>query len=299
MVDWWYSPRAAARVVGFFLLAVPLLGSYVALSPEADYHVLPLVVAAGWIALGTVLVAVAPPLRRLTVQLILGISSASLLLAATVIGPYAAGPMMAVLPGNVASWFIAFPRRSAVIACVVMAVGAAAGAVRAEVAPELILSSLTAASAVGLTLWWLVSVARTAEIDPLTALPNRRQLDWVLQALQQPAAIAVIDLDDFKAINDRVGHPGGDLLLQAVAETLHEVSGPSWSVFRTGGDEFVVVAPRMSATRLRQRLTGLGGTGPTSWSASVGVASTSDYASAQQAIEAADSALYAVKHRRG
>ncbi len=84
--------------------------------------------------------------------------------------------------------------------------------------------------------------------DELTGLPNRRALDRYF-AEQLPAvvksgqhiALGIIDLDDFKAINDTHGHDHGDLLLKTVAERIGPRMGPQDFLARLGGDEFVVV----------------------------------------------------------
>jgi len=89
--------------------------------------------------------------------------------------------------------------------------------------------------------------ATLARFDPLTHLPNRLALrerfaDSVAQGAA-PEAIAVhcLDLDRFKPVNDRYGHPVGDALLRAVAERLQGVLRPRDFAARIGGDEFVVV----------------------------------------------------------
>ena len=83
--------------------------------------------------------------------------------------------------------------------------------------------------------------------DPLTSLPNRRlfvdRLDAVLEAHvadQRAAAVTFIDIDDFKALNDRVGHGIGDQALQIVADRLRVTLRPGDLVARLGGDEFVI-----------------------------------------------------------
>ncbi|HSV55306.1 MAG TPA: EAL domain-containing protein [Burkholderiaceae bacterium] len=90
--------------------------------------------------------------------------------------------------------------------------------------------------------------------DPLTRLPNRRLLmDRLQQALATSArrnrhgALLFIDLDNFKTLNDTLGHDKGDLLLQQVAERLIHCVREGDTVARQGGDEFVVVLEDLSA----------------------------------------------------
>jgi diguanylate cyclase (GGDEF)-like protein len=87
-----------------------------------------------------------------------------------------------------------------------------------------------------------------AEHDPLTQLPNRRQLfthltDAIDRASNRGACVGVffLDLDNFKNINDSMGHAFGDGVLEAVAEQLRATAGPGGFAARLGGDEFTVV----------------------------------------------------------
>jgi diguanylate cyclase (GGDEF)-like protein/PAS domain S-box-containing protein len=92
-----------------------------------------------------------------------------------------------------------------------------------------------------------------AHHDSLTGLPNRRLLDDRLrQALHLARrrdarlAVMVLDLDDFKQVNDRFGHNTGDAVLREVAQRLSACMRKSDTLARQGGDEFVVVVPEVS-----------------------------------------------------
>lgn len=91
-------------------------------------------------------------------------------------------------------------------------------------------------------------IRNLAFYDPLTQLPNRRLLmDRLEQALasgnrhKRKGALLFIDLDNFKTLNDTLGHDHGDLLLQQVAERLSRCTREGDTVARLGGDEFVVM----------------------------------------------------------
>lgn len=94
----------------------------------------------------------------------------------------------------------------------------------------------------------LSKVAAQAWHDPLTGLANRRLFaERTEQALRSrhrrgvPVAILIADVDDFKVINDNLGHPVGDELLTAFADRLLACVGPEPTVARLGGDEFAVL----------------------------------------------------------
>ena len=79
--------------------------------------------------------------------------------------------------------------------------------------------------------------------DVLTGLGNRRYLDAALRDLTSGShALLYIDLDGFKAVNDRVGHAYGDTVLRQIADLFRQATRSSDAVARVGGDEFVVVA---------------------------------------------------------
>ena len=95
-----------------------------------------------------------------------------------------------------------------------------------------------------------------ADHDELTALPNRRQLTWYLDLALERAArsgsrvgVFFLDLDNFKTINDSMGHAYGDLVLQAIAQRLRNAIPPEAFAARLGGDEFTMIieAPTLEA----------------------------------------------------
>jgi diguanylate cyclase (GGDEF)-like protein len=97
---------------------------------------------------------------------------------------------------------------------------------------------------------YALEMARLANEDPVTTLPNRQWLaDFMPKALNETKdklALLFIDLDDFKNVNDSLGHPVGDLLLRATAMRLKSVTGPNDRVVRLGGDEFAIVLTGIS-----------------------------------------------------
>ncbi|NWG00294.1 MAG: GGDEF domain-containing protein [Thermoanaerobaculaceae bacterium] len=96
------------------------------------------------------------------------------------------------------------------------------------------------------------------DLDPLTNLANRRGLRAVLERMRAGgAAIVFLDIDDFKLINDRLGHIAGDECLKRLARALPRFFRPDDYLFRWGGDEFLVVAPGMDEEGARQRVLAL------------------------------------------
>jgi diguanylate cyclase (GGDEF)-like protein len=100
-----------------------------------------------------------------------------------------------------------------------------------------------------------------ANFDLLTGLANRHrfqdQLEHELQRTArsgQPMALMYIDLDGFKAVNDRLGHHAGDLLLQQVAGRLRECVRETDMVARLGGDEFAIILPDLKELSITDRI---------------------------------------------
>jgi diguanylate cyclase (GGDEF)-like protein/PAS domain S-box-containing protein len=151
--------------------------------------------------------------------------------------------------------------------------------------------------------------------DSLTGLANRWLfLDRLERALDraergaQPVAVLYLDLDDFKSINDHLGHSEGDRLLVAVAEELTAATRPSDTVARLGGDEFGILIEaglaeaQQAADRILERLGTLQADGrrDVRARASIGIAMQAlDGADAEELLRQADIAMYAAKARGG
>jgi diguanylate cyclase (GGDEF)-like protein len=155
----------------------------------------------------------------------------------------------------------------------------------------------------------LAQVQRLASCDELTGLPNRRALLQRLDRAQQAATagapgfcIAIIDLDNFKQVNDRLGHARGDQLLVAFAERIAAVMRSRDLLGRWGGEEFLVVvndlplpAARDVIERLQQEAACIESiSGPLTFSA--GVAEYRRGENVLDTVSRADSAMYRAKH---
>ena len=151
-----------------------------------------------------------------------------------------------------------------------------------------------------------------ARTDDLTGLNNYRTFrDWLARsvAAAEPFGLVMVDLDEFKTVNDTFGHQAGDRLLREIAGALKAGARDTDAVFRYGGDEFVIALPRSDAEglrtvaeRIRSAVAGVGGEG-TTWragdvvvAASVGTASfPADGETAEDVLLAADRACFVAK----
>lgn len=176
-----------------------------------------------------------------------------------------------------------------------------------------------------LALAWGVGVyqhrlERSASVDSLTGLANRRrfeeQFDMARDRLRRkdaPFSVILMDLDGFKAVNDRLGHVAGDRMLTAVARTMRAVVRPSDLAARWGGDEFIVLVEsgREEAAGVAERLRAAisaaaaeqadpGKEDPrTSVSVSCGVAEAMPDDDLDDIVKRTDAALYAGKNEGG
>ncbi|WP_243028435.1 GGDEF domain-containing protein [Thermus albus] len=150
-----------------------------------------------------------------------------------------------------------------------------------------------------------------AYTDPLTGLRNRRYLDLVLerelfrvQRYNRPLSLMILDLDNFKRVNDTHGHPVGDRVLKTLARCLEEHLRKSDRAVRLGGEEFAILlaetplaqAVRL-AGRLRQAVAALRVPPVAGMTISIGVAEARPDDSPLSLLKRADEALYQAKRR--
>ncbi|PPY32569.1 sensor domain-containing diguanylate cyclase [Cronobacter sakazakii] len=153
---------------------------------------------------------------------------------------------------------------------------------------------------------------RFANTDPLLNIANRRRLEHDIDAAlqrfhqsEQPAALMFIDIDDFKAANDRYGHEAGDQLLVTFSDILRAETRGGDTVARFGGDEFVVLLPDTSfgracavADRIMAQTAQMDVFPKPALrcTLSIGIArATAEMREASQWLKAADEALYSAK----
>jgi len=150
-----------------------------------------------------------------------------------------------------------------------------------------------------------------ADLDHLTGLANRRRFRLALTREVErwrrygvPCALLLLDIDYMKAINDRFGHPAGDMVIRQVASTLTKVLRDNDTAARLGGEEFALLLASVdadkaavAAERLRHILAEQAVEGVGNFSVSIGVAACPANADSERTLySASDRALYVAKN---
>jgi diguanylate cyclase (GGDEF)-like protein len=147
--------------------------------------------------------------------------------------------------------------------------------------------------------------------DFLTGLPNHRFFQWTLavelgrtQRHNRSLSLLIIDLDFLKEVNDRFGHPSGDMVIRRVAETIRSGCREIDFAARYGGEEFTVILPETTlndavqvAERIREKIAAERFPGIGNITASIGIANCPINAlSKEDLVRVADQALYVAKN---
>jgi diguanylate cyclase (GGDEF)-like protein len=150
-----------------------------------------------------------------------------------------------------------------------------------------------------------------ADLDHLTGLANRRRFRVALvreverwRRYGVPCALLMLDIDHLKGINDKFGHPAGDVVIRQIAQTLSEVSRDNDTAARLGGEEFSLLLAginveraTVAAERLREVLGRKSVEGVGTVTVSIGVAGCPESATSERALySASDRALYVSKN---
>ena len=150
-----------------------------------------------------------------------------------------------------------------------------------------------------------------ADLDSLTGLANRRRFRVALareverwRRYRSPCALLMLDIDHLKAVNDKYGHPVGDMVIRQIAQTLKEVSRDNDTAARLGGEELALLLAGVdlhravaAAERLRTVLSAKPVEGVGSVTVSIGVAACPENATSERMLySASDGALYVSKN---
>jgi diguanylate cyclase (GGDEF)-like protein len=266
-----------------------------------------LAVAATSAALATTLVLMGPRLRTARLHPFVAIQIA-LITVLTAVSATERGMMVASLGFIWTAIYVAifFSPHAARNYAVALTVGLAISMVFAHVPTDVTVWLMLSAM-----VWMSIAILSKlnqrlralAHTDGLTGLLNRTGFALaaarqraLAQRLGLPVSLAVIDLDDFKGVNDRGGHAAGDRLLVELASAWSASLRPSDVLARHGGDEFVLLLPGVSEAQAKRLLVRLADAHPGAWTA--GVVPCTTTTTLDQAIASADERLYAAKAAR-
>jgi diguanylate cyclase (GGDEF)-like protein len=223
--------------------------------------------------------------------------------SATAVGIVGFGPIVIAIGLYAAQFFSLRDARLHVAALIAsFSVGAVAAAPSGFVVPWV---TLTVATALLTELQGRVAarLRNAAATDPLTGVANRRA--WEAEAerhlaraarTEEPLTFVLLDLDNFKEVNDRLGHSAGDALLRDLADEWSSRLRKADLLGRYGGDEFVLCLPATDVVGTQEILERLQAGHPFAWSAGVAAASRED--TLASVLGRADEELYRQKRSR-
>jgi diguanylate cyclase (GGDEF)-like protein len=269
-------------------------------------------VTLGWF-IGVLSVALAATLWRrggrltdVEVHLALGLGTGMVAVLAsqstTAVGVVALGPIIITIC-LYAGWFLPLPaaRAHALFTLLLTSAGAWLAAPRGFLVFWVIVV-VTAAALTEIQGRLAEGLRRAATTDPLTGLVNRRA--WEAETSRvlshaartgEPMTVAILDLDQFKEVNDRSGHEAGDRLLRELTARWSGELRLADLLGRYGGDEFVLCLPGTDAAGTAEILARLDASHPFRWS--VGTATAVDGDTVSTMLARADAALYEHKRR--
>ena len=154
-------------------------------------------------------------------------------------------------------------------------------------------------------------INRLLQVDELSGLNNRRHLNDILKGahadelLSGPTCVLMVDIDNFKRVNDTFGHAGGDEVIIVLARILRKACRSEDHIFRLGGEEFCILLPSVNkakgqrvAERIRRMtasITELEAIGPISFTVSIGMTMLQPGKDLSHAMRVADKAMYRAK----
>jgi diguanylate cyclase (GGDEF)-like protein len=307
-----------ARVIGVLYGAGAILvGASLVLPHPAhskDAGIIAIAVAAAMVSI--LLWALAGRLPRWLLQVIIALGSALISLAVYFAGQPSAYVAMFIWVVLVSAFFFPGRRTALQMAWLLTAYGIVLFSIPDNgysPVTRLLLTGFAFGTAAAVVSWLSLSVNRRVEAsesrartDPLTGIANRRWLDEELtrelawaRRHSVPMCVALIDIDDLKAYNDRHGHLGGDHLIVSAVEAWRGAIRPSDFLARVGGDEFMLLMPDCPPEAAEAVVDRVRNATPEGSSCSAGLAVWNGVEDALELFGRADSALYAAKHGGG
>ena len=167
------------------------------------------------------------------------------------------------------------------------------------IVPQVVVTAGTCVTVATIVAWLAHGLRHQLSTDPLTNLTNRRGLNERLSREVaaanrggRPLAVAALDLDGFKNLNDQHGHAAGDAALIAAADAWRHTLRPGDTLARTGGDEFITLLPHCDIPAAEQVISRMLAATPHGIRCSVGIAIYDGHLGAAEVLASADEAMY-------